>query len=121
MGLEDEFNEALEVLKQVSIDNMHYSVKPEPIPKEIDAYKKIVLMGNKALPLIKKIYDIDKSDKSDFNNTILESVEYEYFPSILKIILGDNFKVPKDKVGFLDKTSQYAKDWLDKNMDKYVR
>ena len=112
MSLEDKLNKAVGEWKE------HCS-KPEVLASSssskvrCDAYRKIVGMSGKALPLIRKLYDAP--DKNDFPLQVLKS----YLVSAVIEIVGNDFSVPKELSGYVEKLEVYTKKWLDQNMTRY--
>ena len=76
-----------------------------------DAYREIVRMGPKALPLIKHIY----SGRDSF----------AFFPILgwsnaVQEIVGDDFQIPEEIRGKVKDIRDYTVKWLDENMKKYI-
>ena len=81
---------------------------------ECEPCRRIVDLGVEALPLIRQLYDT-KKDPS------LEIIKSYGLPAIVGLIVGpDEFQIPEEIAGRTDKTEDYTKSWLDKNMYKYV-
>lgn len=112
MGLEEEFNQAVEEWTEYCRENAVYS-SPRPY-LDCDAYKRIIAFGPKSLPLIRSVYDKDSS-----NNLGLRSVQKHLINAVV-IMAGKNFVIPEEARGKIQAMQDYTKRWLDENMHKYV-
>jgi hypothetical protein len=81
-----------------------------------DAYKKLLSMGYRILPSIKKLYD-----KNSVDNFTLYSIQGMGLVFLVEDIIGKDFQIPDDIKGNTKKMKDYTKNWLDKNMDKYMQ
>lgn len=79
-----------------------------------EAYNKILLMGHRALPLIRKLYDRDISD-----NFELEVIQGRGLLALVREIVGEDFQIPIEIRGNIHALEEYTKNWLDKNINKY--
>ncbi len=82
-----------------------------------EPYRKIVAMGYKALPYIRKAYDMDSS-----NDFALLTVKEHGLASLVEEIVGNDFTngIPEEMAGRIDMLEAYTKRWLDQNMHRYV-
>ncbi len=82
-----------------------------------EPYRKIVAMGYKALPFIRKAYDLDSS-----NDFALSIVQGHGLVGLVEGIVGNDFThgIPREMTGRIDELEAYTKRWLDQNMRKYV-
>lgn len=111
---EKEFEKAVEEwIGYCKTPKVIYSSNPKTITK-CDAYEKIGYMDYDALSLIRKLYD-----KNNSNNFALSIIQEHGLVQLVKEIIGDDFKIPKEIQGRIKKMEKYTKNWLDKNMNKY--
>ena len=115
MSLEEEFNQAIEEWKtHCKKPELKYSSTRFPAVTNCDAYRKIVSMGPKIFPLIRKLYDRDSSKDSK-----LGKIKLFGLVSIVKEIAGSDFQIPVKGIKN-EGLGQYTKEWLDENMHKYL-
>ncbi|HLC80892.1 MAG TPA: hypothetical protein VJG31_03925 [Candidatus Nanoarchaeia archaeon] len=115
MKIEDKFNQAVEEwITHCRNPQVQFSSSSDPI-KNCGAFKKIVLMGYEALPLIRQIYD-----RSSFGNLALAIVQSHGLVSVVNEIVGNDFSIPSEIQGNIFAIEDYTKQWLDKNMNKYL-
>jgi len=72
-------------------------------------------MGYEALPLIRKVYDLDSSD-----NFALSIIQGHGLFSTVEKIVGNDFSIPEEIWGKILKMKDYTKEWLDENLGKYI-
>jgi hypothetical protein len=85
------------------------SSSPEPV-RDCDAYRKILLIGHDALPLIREVYDRDSSD-----NLGLSIVQGHGLVMLVSAIIGEGFQIPETIRGKVSKIEDYVKSWLDEH------
>ncbi len=111
---EKEFNQIVkEWMKYCRTPAFTFNSNPSRI-KKCNAYTRIVFMGYKALPLIRKLYD-----KKSSNNPALFSIQKDGLIRLIQDITGGQFKIPKGTYGAA--VHNFAKNWLDENMNKYLK
>jgi hypothetical protein len=130
MELEDNFNQAvgewIEYCRnsQVQISSFSESVR------DCSAYKKIIVMGREALPLIRRLFDDDAifyasgqkmqmgQDKAE-KDLPLSMIKGHGLVLAVREIVGDDFSIPKEIRGRISAMEDYTKKWLDKNIHRY--
>lgn len=93
---------------------VQFSLNPNTIT-ECNAYKKILSMNYKALPLIRRLYDEDSSD-----NFALSIIIHGGLVKLMHEIIGEDFSIPQEILGNISAMEKHTKNWLDENMDKYL-
>ena len=109
MAITREFKEAVEEWKKHCEEVRFSSLASDYM--NCEAYRKIVAMGPAVLPLIREIYAGPDEDA--------------FFPiagwaCAIQDIAGDEFKMPTELRGKIEKIRDYSVKWLDENMGKYV-
>ncbi len=103
-----------EWIEYCKIPKVQLSSNPDTIT-ECDAYKKILSMNYKALPLIRKLYDKDSS-----NNFSLQGIKGFGLTMLVRDIIGVKFNIPDNIRGKISMMENYTKNWLDENMNRYL-
>lgn len=111
MGLQEEFDAAVKDWKK-HCNSVRYSSNPRDY-YSCDAYRRIVAMGSRVLPLVKDVYADEKDDDS--------SVGFASWSSIVGEIVGEDFQIPSHMAGVEPKIRVHTINWLEKNMKKYVK
>ena len=112
--VEDNFNEALnEWIEHCKNPRVRFSSFDEEV-RDCNACRKIVSLGPKVLPLIRKLYDRDSS-----GNFELSIIQRHGLVEIVGQIVGSDFQIPEAIRGRISKMGNYTKNWLDENMSRY--
>lgn len=173
MGIEERFNQAVkEWIEHCKSPDVQVDSSSELV-RNCDAYRKIISIGKKALPLLRQLYDakissyshvrddkrgdvaifpaklaqerafMDDLFKFQYGETAEESnegfnqmmqrgkekvekdlplsmIKNHGLASAVEELVGDDFSVPEEIRGQISKVEEYTKDWLDKNMHKYL-
>ena len=83
--------------------------------RDCEAYRKIVSLGSEALPLIRRLYDLDSS-----YNFELSIIKGHGLLGVVREIVGEDFQIPQIIRGRVAEMENYTKEWLDNNMSKYI-
>jgi hypothetical protein len=83
--------------------------------RDCDAYRGIVNMGAAVLSLVRTLYDepIDGDHE-------LESLQKHGLVGVVAEIVGDDFVIPKEIRGMVNKMQEYTISWLDENKYRYL-
>jgi hypothetical protein len=85
---------------------------------DCEPYKTLVKMGPKILPLIRETYEPDYQRK---RGVFIQGFESMLFLQgiLVKQLVGNDFQIPKDACGKVDKLKEITINWLDSNMHRY--
>lgn len=129
MGLEQKFHQAVgEWIEHCRTPHVQASSSSEPV-RDCDAYREIISMGKKALPLLRSLYDADTSFYASGQDRRGEDAERDIPLSMIKghglvstvrEIIGDDFLIPEEIQGQISVVEEYTKNWLDENMHRYT-
>ncbi len=113
-NLKKNFNIYLDEWKKHTRTCLHHSTTQPML--DCDAYKQIISMGFKVLPLLKRLYDKDSS--TDFE---LDVIKAHGIVRAVRDIVGEDFQIPEEIRGNIPKMENYTKNWLNKNMNNYLK
>ena len=107
--LEEKFNENLELWKKHCEKTINSSNPNDYL--DCEGFRNLVNLGTEVLPLI---YDVAK--KREYQ------VCFDWtFSSLIRKIVGEDFKIPENMCGKVEEIFNYTLEWLEKNMDKYIQ
>jgi len=84
-----------------------------------EPYKKLLDMGEKALPLIKKVYSATRNDNGvgkEGSYAQFSSVVFHGLPVLVGEIVGSRFGIPKEIQGKMLAIRDYTMNWLEQNV-----
>lgn len=116
MTIEDIFEESF---KQwiAHCESLNVQVSSNPrTATECEAYKKIMTLGTKALPLIRQAYN-SRMPRNTIELLALEIITTGGIPMLIHDIIGKEFDIPKEISGNMTSIEEYTKQWL----DEYVK
>lgn len=112
--LEEKFLSAMADWERHAETTLHFSTNQPML--DCDAYRTIISMGKDALPLLRRAYELGSS-----NDFALVCVKVHGIVHAVRDILGDDFNIPDEIRGNVRATVDYTKNWLDENMNKYLK
>jgi len=115
MALEDEFNQAIERWIDYCRTSSALTDSSGRAIIDCEPYRTIVSMGVAVLPLVRETYDRDH--KGIFE---LECIKGHALLAVVGEMVGEDFSVPKPLWGKVHEMEEYTKEWLDRNMNRYV-
>lgn len=111
--LEEKFNQEMEKWREHCKKIMHSSFMIDRT--NCQAFKELVSMGTEILPLIRKAYDTEHSDTSK-PGSLRRNLAY-----LVGTITKKELVIPENIRGKIVEVADYTINWLDENMNKYLK